>query len=179
MGSPTQKIRSLTAWPRPTTRLETNLPAVAQQDDERDEGDEDERHDREGGQDEGERRHEHDRHLGDGEDPGGLSHLLAVGLPATGDVQRDGDDRDEDDRPPRDLADEDEDALDEGKEKRNPKATVAQRASEAVAAVLDRQGAIHDLTVPSAAHPYQVGTVSQVREALLSARRAACALRRW
>ena len=62
---------------------------------------------------------------------------------------------------------------------RDPEAVLAQRAAEAVAAVLDRQRAIHTTTVPATAQPYQVGTVSQVRAALRSERRAASAWRRW
>ena len=62
---------------------------------------------------------------------------------------------------------------------RDPEAVLAQGAAEAVAAVLDRQRAIHGTTVPAAAQPYQAGTVSQVRAALRSARRAASAWRRW
>ena len=81
-------------------------------------------------------------------------------LPTGPDVEHDGADRDQHDRPPRDLADEDEDALDERDDERDPEATLAQSAAEAALAVLDRQRAIHTPTVR--AQPYQVGTVSQV-----------------
>ena len=87
--------------------------------------------------------------LRDREDPGELSHLLAVGLPAGGDVERDRDDRDEDDRPPRGSR----------RRGRGPPSTRATRSAirrrfsrrarpKRLLAVLDRQRAIHDTTVP-------------------------------
>ena len=65
-----------------------------------------------------------------------------------------------------------------GDDERDPEPVLAQPAAEAVRAVLDRQRAIHDDNRTAAAQPYQAGTVSQVRAARRSARRAASAWRR-
>ena len=101
------------------------LAAVAQEDDERDDGQEHERNDREGGQNERQRGNEHDRQLRYRKDPGGLAHVLPAGLSAGGHVEHDREDRDEDYRPPRDRPDEDEDALAESEHERNSETVLA------------------------------------------------------
>ena len=91
--------------------------------------------------------------LGDGDDPRHLAELLAPGLPAAVDVERDGGDRDQHDDPPVDLADEHEHALDERDDEGNLEPILAQKAVVAVSPVLDRERAVHTATVPWSAVP--------------------------
>ena len=155
------------------------LAAVAQEDDEGDDGERHERDDREGGQDERERRHEHDRELRDGEDPAILrgAPRATPSRPAS-DV--------EGDRAERDRTTTHQSIEPTSTRMPSTRATISAMSSrfsrsdaaEAAAAVLDRRRAVHGHGTVTR-QPYQVGTVSQVRPARRSARRAACGPRRW
>ena len=79
------------------------------------------------------------------QDPSRISSRRAV-RPVQ-DVERDGGDREEDDDPPLDRADEHEDALDDRRNQRDLEPVLAQRPAETGAAVLDRQRPFHATSV--------------------------------
>src|SRR4029077_11698535 len=104
-------------------------------------------------------------YVGEGKDPRQPTIAPAPRTGAAPDVERDRGDREEDDHPPVDRADEDEDALDERNEQGNTKPVVAHPPAEAGAAVLDRRRAVHRGNGTASAVPDRDGQQGRARAA--------------
>src|SRR5215203_781206 len=104
---------------------------------------------REGADEDREDRDEHHERLRDGGDPSALAHCLWPQAIAEPEVAEHDDGGDGEREQPRDRADEEEDAFDDGDPERDRQASLSEPGPRAALAMFDDRGLEHAATLPS------------------------------